>query len=402
MEILFLAHRVPYPPTKGDKIRAWHFLAHLSRRHAVHLGCFVDDPEDWQHVDRLRAMCGECRFGALARPRVRWRALAGLIRGEAITVARLRDDGFARWTRDLLARRPVERIFVFSAAMARFLDAAPARPPAVIDFVDVDSEKWRRMANRSPWPLAMLYRREAERLHTFDCGAARLGDRCLLVSAAEARLFGELHPEAAGRTEIVANGVDGEHFSPEHRHADPFGPGGPVVVLTGDMAYWPNEDGARWFARDILPQVRTGRPGVRFFVVGRRPGRRLRRIAASAGATVTGAVPDVRPYLAHAALAVAPLRVTQGVPNKVLEAMAMARPVVATSAAVEGLRVQAGRDLLVGASAQEFASAILGVLAAPDDAAALGARARAKVLADYRWAPSLERLETLLTAPPGP
>jgi hypothetical protein len=161
-EILFLAHRIPYPPTKGDKIRAWHFLAHLARSHLVHLACLVDDPDDWRHADHLRALCKECHFAALSRVRV-WRAgLSALAHGEAISVAGVRDVALAAWIGDLMRRRPIRCVFAYSAAMAQFLPRGPAHGlRRIIDFVDVDSEKWRQMAAHRHWPLSWLCRREA-------------------------------------------------------------------------------------------------------------------------------------------------------------------------------------------------------------------------------------------------
>jgi sugar transferase (PEP-CTERM/EpsH1 system associated) len=399
-EILFLAHRIPYPPTKGDKIRAWHFLAHLARAHRVHLACFVDDPDDWQHADHLRALCTECHFAALSRGSA-WRAgLRALARGEAISVASVRDGALAAWIGDLMRRRPIRSVFAYSAAMARFLPRGPAHGlRRIIDFVDVDSEKWRQMAACRHWPLSWLCWRESERLRAFDRDAVQRCDHCLFVSPAEAQSFQELVPAATGKAVVVPNGVDSDRFTPDLRMPNAFGPGGPVVVFTGDMSYWPNQDGVLWFAQEVLPRLRTDRPDIRFIVVGRRPRRRLLRSAARLGFTLTGAVPDVRPFLAHCAVAVAPLRVARGVPNKILEAMAMAKAVVATPAAVAGLRVRAGQDILLAADAHAFAAATSRALD-PQVARAMGAHARARALADYAWAPSLRILDRLVAPAP--
>ena len=399
-EILFLAHRIPYPPTKGDKIRAYHFLAHLARTHVVHLACFVDDPEDWQHADHLRTLCTECHFAALTRARA-WRsALSALARNEAVSVAEARDAALAAWIGNLAQRRPIRCVFAYSAAMAQYLARGPAHGlRRIIDFVDVDSEKWGQMAAFHRWPRSWLYRRESEQLRAFDREAVMGCDHCLFVSPTEAQLFQQLIPSAIGRVVVIPNGVDSGHFSPELRLPRPFGPGGPVVAFTGDMSYWPNEDAVLWFAQQVLPRLRSEHPDLRFMVVGRRPGRRLRRSAARLGFTLTGAMPDVRPFLAHSAVAVAPLRVAQGVPNKVLEAMAMAKAVVATPAAVAGLRVRAGQDIVLAADPDSFARAIARALD-PQFARAVGAHARARVFADYAWAPSLRILDRLVAPAP--
>jgi sugar transferase (PEP-CTERM/EpsH1 system associated) len=400
-EILFLAHRIPYPPTKGDKIRAWHFLAHLARTHVVHLACFVDDPDDWRHAEHLRTLCHECHFAALTRARAWRRAPGVLVRNQALSVACLRDAALAGWIADLAQRRPIRCIFAYSSAMAQFLPHGPAHGlRRIIDFVDVDSEKWRQLAAYRRWPWSWLYRRESERLRAFDRDAAERCDHCVFVSPTEAQAFRQLVPRATDKVVVVPNGVDSGHFSPELRLPRPFASGGPVVAFTGDMSYWPNEDGVLWFAKQVLPRLRSEHPDLRFIVVGRRPGRRLRRSAVQLGFTLTGAVPDVRPFLAHSAVAVAPLRVAQGVPNKVLEAMAMAKAVVATPSAVEGLQVRAGQDIVLAADPESFAKAIVRTLD-PQYARGLGVRARARVLADHAWAPSLRLLDSLVVPAPG-
>jgi sugar transferase (PEP-CTERM/EpsH1 system associated) len=395
-EILFLAHRIPYPPTKGDKIRAYHFLAHLARRHVVHLGCFIDDPDDWPHADHLRRLCAECHFAALPRARVWLRSGRALLRNEALSTAVLQDAALAYWMRHLVQRRPIRCVFAYSAGMAQFLPRGPGRGVRrIVDFVDVDSEKWGEIAAYRRWPWSWLYRRERDRLRAFDRDAVARCDHALFVSSTEAQAFQQLIPCAQRRAIVVPNGVDSRHFTPELRQPSPFEPGGPVVAFTGDMSYWPNEDAALWFARRVLPRLRAEHPDLRFVVVGRRPGRRLRRCATRLGFTLTGAVPDVRPFLAHSAVAVAPLRVAQGVPNKVLEAMAMAKAVVATPAAARGLRVHTGQDILLASDPETFARATSQALD-PQFARAMGARARARVLADYAWAPSLRLLDQLV------
>jgi sugar transferase (PEP-CTERM/EpsH1 system associated) len=395
-EILFLAHRIPYPPTKGDKIRAYNFLAHLARRHVVHLGCFVDDPDDWRYAEQLRSLCAECHFAALPQARVWLRSGRALLRNQALSTTVLDDPALAAWAGNLMQRRPIRCVFAYSSAMAQFLPWGAGRGVRrIVDFVDVDADKWGEMAAYRRWPWSWLYRRERDRLRAFDRDALARCDRCLFVSPTEAQAFQQLIPCAQDRVVVVPNGVDSRHFSPELRLPCPFEPGGPVVAFTGDMSYWPNEDAALWFARRVLPKLRAEHPDLRFVVVGRSPGRRLRRSTIRLGFTLTGAVPDVRPFLAHSAVAVAPLRVAQGVPNKVLEAMAMAKAVVATPAAARGLRVRAGQDMLLASESEAFARATSQALD-PQFARAIGARARARVLADYAWAPSLRLLDHLV------
>jgi sugar transferase (PEP-CTERM/EpsH1 system associated) len=237
------------------------------------------------------------------------------------------------------------------------------------------------------------------RLAAFERDAAARCDDCLFVSPAEARSFQELVPAARRKALVLPNGVDATYFSPALRFPCPFGPGGPAIVFTGDMSYWPNQDAVLWFAGAVLPRLRFDHPTVRFVAVGRRPGRWLRRSAARLGFTLTGAVADVRPFLAHAALVVAPLRIARGVPNKVLEAMAMGKAVVTTPTAVTGLRLRPGDDVLLAADPEGMARAVARALE-PRWARSMGEKARARVVADYAWAPSLRLLDELVMPAP--
>ncbi|MDQ2694247.1 MAG: TIGR03087 family PEP-CTERM/XrtA system glycosyltransferase, partial [Pseudomonadota bacterium] len=336
-ELLFLTHRLPYPPNKGDKIRSWHWLRHLSGRYRVHLGTFIDDPADWRYADAVRRCCGETCLVPLHPRRARLRSLTGLLRGEALTLAYYRSAALQGWIDGLLERTAVDRVLVFSSAMAQFVQGPRYRRlRRIVDFVDVDSAKWSQYALTRPWPMSAVYRREAGALLRFERMTAAAAAASVFVSAEEAALFRQLAPEAAA-TLAIANGVDTDYFDPQRDYPDPYPAAAPVLAFTGAMDYWPNVDAVCWFAGAVLPLVRQALPQAQFYVVGARPAAAVRRLAARPGVTVTGAVADVRPYLAHAGAAVAPLRIARGVQNKVLEAMAMARPVLATRAAMDGI-----------------------------------------------------------------
>ncbi len=394
-ELLFLAHRIPYPPNKGDKIRSWHLFEHLAQRHVVHLGCFIDDPTDWAHEPVLRALSGECHCEALPRSPLQARNATVLATGEPVTIRHYRRRGMAAFVAGL-ARRSLDGVFVFSSAMAAYGLAVPAAR-RVIDFVDVDSDKWRQYAARRRPPARWVYAREANTLLTFERRMAAAFDASLFVTANEAALFRRLAPEAAARTHAVPNGVDLDHFSPAVALPSPFAAGEAALVFTGAMDYWANADAVTWFAEEVLPAVRRSHGRASFWIVGANPDPTVARLAGHDGVHVTGRVPDTRPYLAHAAVVVAPLRIARGTQNKVLEGMAMGRPVVTTQAAAAGIEAaEAGADLLVADTPAAFAAAVQGLLAAPDRAAALGGRARRRVEQSYSWASSLARVDALL------
>ncbi len=394
-ELLFLAHRIPYPPNKGDKIRSWNILRRLLERYRVHLGCFVDDEHDWQHVDKLAGLCEETRFAGLRPAAAKLRSARGLLDGRPLTLHYYGDSGLAAWVDDLIARRRPERIFVFSSAMAQFVLKARNRARRVIDFVDVDSDKWGQYAARKSWPMSWVYGRESRTLLRFERQAAAEFDASLFVSAAEADLFRRLAPESADKVDYVDNGVDHDFFSPERDYEDPYGGDPNTLVFTGAMDYWANVDAVLWFAEDVLPALRQRLPQVRFCIVGANPAAEVSRLDERPGIRVTGRVPDVRPFLAHAAAVVAPLRVARGIQNKVLEAMAMAKPVIGTPEAVEGIAGGPGRELCEVVGSEPFAAAIAEVLR-DGERVEMGRRARERVVADYGWDASFARLEALL------
>jgi polysaccharide biosynthesis protein PslH len=400
-DLLFLVHRIPYPPNKGDKIRSFNLLKHLSGRFRVHLGGFVDDPHDWRYRDDVAAYCESLCLLPLHPRRARVKSIAGLLSGQPLTVPYYGDRRMALWVNETLGRG-VDHALVFSAAMAQYLPRdAPRDLHTVIDFCDVDSDKWRQYARGHRFPMNWVYGREARTLLAFERRLAASCDASVFVSEQEAALFRELAPESASRVYAIDNGVDTDYFSPERDYPNPYTAGNANLVFTGAMDYWANVDAVSWFAKRVFPGVRAGRPDARFVIVGARPQPEVRRLAEQPGVEVTGAVRDVRPYLAHAQGAVAPLRIARGVQNKVLEAMAMGRPVVATPQALDGLRECPDMRWLVAEDPRELAKLCLDVLDG-EGVAGQGARGRACVLARYSWGEHMDRLIALLDEAMGP
>ena len=394
--LLFLAHRIPYPPDKGEKIRAWHMLEHLARDWAVDLGCLVDDPADAQHLSVLRGCCAEVHAAPVTRSGRIARTLFGTRPGEPLSLAWFHEPGLARWVRAGLSARRYEAVLVYSSAMATYVSPGPGGPLRILDMVDVDSEKWRAYAASAGGPKRLVWAREARTLLAFERRAAAQFDRTLLVSAQEAQTFATLAPEVASRIDWVENGVDVARFDPECDWPDPYAAESPAIVFTGTMDYRPNVEAVSFFATEVMPRLASLSPAPHFHIVGANPSPAVRALAELPRVHVTGGVPDMRPYLAHAAVAVAPLRIARGIQNKVLEAMAMARPVVASPEAHEGVRAVAGRDLLVADGAEAMAAAVTQVLAG--GMPGLGTRARTAVLAGYDWKATLARLDDILKA----
>lgn len=393
MDILFLAHRVPFPPDRGDKIRSFHMLRYLSQRARVHLVAFADDERDQGHADDLAPFTASVTLVRRAKSQARAAAEA-LVMQRPISLTAFHDRQFATAVRAAMARHPIASILVFSGQMAQYVPA-DAGPRMVMDFVDMDSAKFGAYAANAHGPVRWLMAREQKRLFAFEAAVAARADASLFVSEAEARLFRD--SAGAGRIMVVENGIDTGFYDPDGALPAVAAGKGPLLVFTGQMDYRPNVEGALWFAEAVWPALHRRHPDLRFALVGRNPTADLRHLERRPGLIVTGEVPDVRPWLAAASIAVAPLRIARGVQNKVLEAMAMARPVVATDAAADGID-HAGTIAAAG-DVNGFTLAIERLLADPERARRLGAAARARVVARYGWDARLAPLDALLGLP---
>ena len=392
--LLFLAHRLPYPPDKGERIRAWHMLERLARDWEVDLGCLSDDPGDAAHLPILRRICRSVHCEVLGpRLAVAARALLRARPGLPLTLGWFHAPGLKAWVDATLAARRHDAVFVYSSAMAPYVMNAAVKL-RVLDLVDVDSEKWRAYAADASTPRRQLWAREARTLLAFERHAAAAFDSTILVSEAERARFVALAPEVAARVGWVDNGVDLERFNPALDFENPYTPGRPALVFTGTMDYRPNIEAVAWFAQAVMPLLRQGDAALEFHIVGARPTPGVRALAALPGVHVTGRVADTRPYMAHAAMAVAPLHIGRGIQNKVLEAMAMGRPVIASPAAFEGILARPGQDLLVADGVAETQRAVQAVLAGEHPS--LGQSARLAMERRYPWEVTLRRLDTLL------
>lgn len=380
-DILFLAHRVPYPPDRGDKVRSHHVLRHLSGLGRVHLATFADDPRDMGHEAALGQWCASVRVLRRGKGNAR-AALEALAGGRTVSEAAFDSTAMRAVVAELLAARRYDAVYVYSGQMAQYV---PAGQPFVMDFVDMDSAKFAAYADDAREPMRWMMRREARKLAAFEREVAARARASLLVSEAEAELF--RRTSDADRVVAIENGIDTDFFDPAG--VAPVEQAGPTIVFTGQMDYRPNIDAVRWFADEVLPLV----PEARFAIVGRSPTAAVRALE-SERVVVTGEVADVRGWIAAAGVVVAPLLLARGIQNKVLEAMAMARPVVASTAAAEGIDHRG--TIRVAGDAMGFANAIRALLADPVAAEALGQAARARTVERYGWDARLAPLAGLL------
>jgi sugar transferase (PEP-CTERM/EpsH1 system associated) len=387
-EILFLAHRIPFPPDRGDKIRSHHVLKALTRIAPVHVGTFADDEVDLDPEAELAIVAASYHIAHRGKPL----ALAGvqaLASRRPVSLPAFADAGLHRFVARTLAERPIAAIYAFSSQMAQYIPEDFAGR-VVMDFVDVDSAKFEAYAARAAQPARALYAREARLLAAWEAQVARRASMSLFVTREEAALFRtriDGKTRARARVRSLGNGIDCAHYDPAQVRpaAELSGTKGPHLVFTGQMDYAPNVAAVERFARRVMPAIRAEVPTARFHVVGRRPAPRVAALDGQAGTHVSGAVDDVRPWLAAADLVVVPLEIARGVQNKLLEAMAMARPVIASPEAATGIGARDGVELAIAADDAAFAARAVALLAAPDAREAMGGAARRFALDRLSW-----------------
>lgn len=388
-KLLYLVHRIPYPPNKGDKIRSFHFLQALSAEYQIFLGTFIDDQDDWQFVDALKAYCGDMCCIDLNPKLGKIKSLTGFLGGTALSLPYYRNRQLQAWVDNTVSTQTIERVMIFSSPMAQYVEKY-ASLHWVADFVDVDSDKWQQYAASKTWPASWVYRREAEKLLAYERRIASQASATLFVSEQEAALFKSLAPESSAKIGFVNNGVDIARFDPALEYPLPFANPQHAIVFTGAMDYWANVDAVKWFAEQVFPLVKTQLTSARFYIVGSKPTKDVLALADSdSGVVVTGRVDDVRPYLAHAKVVVAPLRIARGIQNKVLEAMAMAKPVVVTSAGMEGIAGGKGLEIKIADLAKDFAEHVLRYIT---ESAAPAIANRQFVERDFSWHYNGQRL----------
>lgn len=392
MNILYLAHRIPYPPNKGDKLRSFRHLEHLSRRHEVSCAFFVDDRSDWAHVETLRSICKEVIAIRLNKPLATARGVLGVLQGATVTESFYSSRAMDRALKRCCATRRFDAVVAFSSSMAPFALRVPARR-RTLDLCDCDSQKWLAYAEAGYGPLAKLYRNEGQRLQTRERRWARAFDATLLITEAEAETLRDHAP--SDRLHVVGNGVN-DAWSQTESPRDQKLSASPLVGFVGVMNYRPNVDAVSWFVNECWPDIREAIPKAEFRIVGRSPSRKVRSLGRIPGVQVVGEVADVSAELSAFTLSVAPMRIACGLQNKVLEAMIAGLPVVLTTRAAQAVGGRDDEHLLVADAADRFIRSVVRLLRSAEDAARIGANARRFVLRRFRWEDQLERLEQIV------
>jgi sugar transferase (PEP-CTERM/EpsH1 system associated) len=387
--LLYLVHRLPFPPNKGDKIRSFNLLKILSKHFKVFLGAFVDDEKDWKYQDEVNNYCEGMKLLPLNPKKAKLRSLSGFVTGKALSLPYYKDVKMQIWVNEIVSSMKIKNIMVFSSSMAQYVDSESYDGCVrIADFVDMDSDKWRQYSCKKPFPMDRLYAREAKRLTAYERKICDSFQKTLFVSSDEMQHFAIQNPGRETKLGFYKNGVNSVYFDPALELHNPYPESVLPIVFTGAMDYWANVDAVSWFVNSILKRIREVIPEVTFYIVGSNPCDEVLQLQKNDGVIVTGTVKDVRPYLKHALLVVAPLRIARGIQNKVLEGMAMAKPVVATPEALEGIEESEDYNPLVGHDEYEFSNHCLRILQSHDRNNPVN-EARNSILKHYNWESNL-------------
>ena len=388
MKILYLCHRFPFPPRRGGKIRPFNMIRHLSTRHDVHVASIARSKEEAREGEGLAAHCAGYD---MARVDDRVQALRMLLRLPTPTPSSFgyfHSTQLAHRIDALLAGERYDLVFVHCSSVAPYVEHLHGTPK-ILDFGDMDSQKWLEYARYKPFPLSLGYRLEGAKLERAERRLAGRFDLCTATTRAEWETLESYGTGVA--SDWFPNGVDSGYFAPEggDYHRD-------TVCFVGRMDYYPNQECMFDFCARTLPLLRARRPSVKLVIVGADPSPRVRRLADLPGVSVTGSVADVRPYLRRSALMVAPLNIARGTQNKILEAMASGVPVVTSRVAAGGVDAVEPEHFLVGATPEEYAAAILRILGDPAERKRLSRAGRERMLSHHAWDKSMQRLDAII------
>lgn len=388
MNILYICHRFPYPPSRGGKIRPFNMIRHLSREHAVTVCSLARSDEEAKQAQGIAPHCARYFVHRVREPMQWARMIARLPTPMPSSPGYFRSSAMARRVRGLLAREKFGLIFVHCSSVAPYV-AHYTAAPKILDFGDMDSQKWLEYARFKPFPLSVGYRLEGMKMMAEEVRMARRFDLCTATTRAERATLDSFNTGTP--SEWFPNGVDSEYFAPTDEPYDPD-----TISFVGRMDYYPNQECMFDFCTNTLPRLQQQRPNLKLVIVGAEPSAQVRKLGELRGVTVTGSVPDVRPYVRRSALMVAPLNIARGTQNKILEAMALGVPVVTSATAAGGVDALVGDHFLVASTPADYESAILRIVNDPAERERLSRAGRARMLSNHDWESSMRRLDAVI------
>jgi len=388
MRILFLTHRVPYPPNKGDKLRAFNILKHLSRRHLVHLACLSEDRSDLEYRDELTKYAQEIDVVFMSALWRRFKSAFYLFSKRPLTLPHFYSQSLAAKIKKAMDKERFDLIYIYSSCMAQYV-LEDKKTRKIMDFIDVDSDKWYQYSQFARFPLNIIYGLEGAKLRRYEEKIAANVEKCIAVSNEEIGLFKSFLPKE--KLLAISNGVDFEYFKPGNNGYERN-----RLIFTGAMDYFANVDAVLYFYRAIFPLIRKQVPGTRLFIVGANPSKEVQALARDRDVTVTGFVEDIRPYLERSSVCVAPLRIGRGIRNKILEAMSMGVPVVTMTRALFGIDAMPERDIFIADEPEQFAKKTINLLKDNELRQKTSKNSRKLIQEKFDWGISLDKLHRLI------
>lgn len=389
MKILYVCHRFPFPPKRGGKIRPFNMIRHLhASGHEVTVCSLTRSPDELEEAQGIAPYCSAFFSGGVSEPVQYARMIARLPTPAPSSMGYFRSGALHTRIGRLLSGQRWDLIFVHCSSVAQYVERVTG-VPKILDFGDMDSQKWLEYAHYKPWPLSWGYRFEGTKMLAAEKRLARRFDLCTATTRAEWQTLDDYGTGAA--SDWFPNGVDADFFSPTDGRYD-----AETISFIGRMDYYPNQECMTRFCREVWPLLKSSRPAMKLSIVGADPSPAIRDLGRLPGVTVTGSVPDVRPHIRASALMVAPLAIARGTQNKILEAMAMGVPVVTSSAAAGGVDAEPERHFLVADTAADIAAAVLRVVDNADERARLAAAGRERMLSNHAWPRSMARLDQII------
>jgi sugar transferase (PEP-CTERM/EpsH1 system associated) len=388
VKILYVCHRFPFPPKRGGKIRPFNMIRHLSARHEVHVASIARSMKEVEEGEGLAAHCASYDTGRVSNPVQTLRMLLRLPTTTPSSMAYFHSPRLADRIEALLASVRFDLIFVHCSSVAPYIENVRGTPK-ILDFGDMDSQKWIEYARFKPFPLSLGYRLEGAKMERAEKRLARRFDLCTATTRAEWETLESYGTGVA--SDWFPNGVDSDYFAPTDEEYDRD-----TISFVGRMDYYPNQECMFDFCARTLPLLHARRPSLKLAIVGADPSPRVRRLAQLPGVSVTGSVADVRPYLSRSALMIAPLNIARGTQNKILEAMASGVPVVTSRVAAGGVDAADPEHFLSASSPAEYAAAILRILDDGSERQRLSRAGRARMLSHHSWEKSMQRLDGII------
>ncbi len=388
MKILYICHRFPFPPKRGGKIRPFNMIRHLSQRHEVTVCSLARSPAEAEEGKGIAPHCAHFEMAVVSNPVQTAKMVARLPTTVPSSMGYFHSADLARRIDALLANERFDLIFVHCSSVAQYVSKVRGIPK-ILDFGDMDSQKWLEYVNYKSFPLKFGYWLEGVKMEAEEKRLARQFDLCTATTRAEWQTLESYGTGVA--TDWFPNGVDADFFKPDGEGYD-----ADTISFIGRMDYYPNQEAMFRFCEEVWPLLRAQRPAMKLLIVGADPIPAVLKLGELPGVTVTGSVPDVRPYILRSAAMVAPLNIARGTQNKILEAMAMGVPVVSSSIAAGGVDAVSEEHFLVADSPAQYAAAIVRIADQPAERERLARAGRERMLSHHAWPRSMERLDAII------